>query len=157
MATDLPNPPDVSTSTSQDLRCPRCDAHVRAGADWCTLCYQDLRPAPEVPEPAEPVAAYPVDEVEAAGPADADVPDDTAAPAPSGRHARPAAERPPGLPDAQIARMLERLAAEESDVPLGALSGRVTSPGVKAGLIIGGSIVATVLVYVVMTLVGTLL
>ena len=30
----------------KDARCPRCGAHVRADAPWCTLCYADLRPAP---------------------------------------------------------------------------------------------------------------
>jgi len=29
-----------------DTRCPRCGAHVRTDAPWCTLCYADLRPAP---------------------------------------------------------------------------------------------------------------
>lgn len=137
----------MSTSTSQDLSCPRCDAHVRAGADWCTLCYHDLRPAPEVPAPA-----------------DADAPAASVIAAEPGRHARPApdaaepaADGTPALPDAEIALMLEQLAADESQLPLRRLSGQVASPGVKAGFIIGGSILATVLVFVVMTLVGTLL
>ena len=41
-------------------RCPACGAAVRASADWCTLCYADLRPAPPPPEPVAapvPVAA----------------------------------------------------------------------------------------------------
>jgi hypothetical protein len=33
-----------------DIRCPHCGALLRAGAQWCTLCYADLRPKPE-PEP----------------------------------------------------------------------------------------------------------
>jgi len=33
-----------------DARCPHCSALLRAGAEWCTLCYADLRPKPE-PEP----------------------------------------------------------------------------------------------------------
>ena len=32
-------------------RCPKCAAAVRKDADWCTLCYADLRPAPEPPPP----------------------------------------------------------------------------------------------------------
>ena len=41
--------------------CPSCGATVRPDSPWCTLCYADLRPAPEPvavvePEP-EPVAA----------------------------------------------------------------------------------------------------
>jgi hypothetical protein len=38
--------------TSNDLRCPQCSAHISSTADWCTLCYADLRPAPEPPPPA---------------------------------------------------------------------------------------------------------
>ncbi len=45
----------MSTSTSDDLRCPHCAAHVTAAAEWCTLCYADLRtpigkPATDEPE-----------------------------------------------------------------------------------------------------------
>jgi RNA polymerase subunit RPABC4/transcription elongation factor Spt4 len=29
-----------------DVRCPQCAALVRAGSQWCTLCFADLRPAP---------------------------------------------------------------------------------------------------------------
>jgi len=36
-------------------RCPACAAALRPGAPWCTLCYADLRPAPETP--AEPAPA----------------------------------------------------------------------------------------------------
>jgi hypothetical protein len=35
-------------------RCPGCQALVRAGVSWCTLCYADLRPAP--PRSAAPEA-----------------------------------------------------------------------------------------------------
>lgn len=33
------------------LRCPGCSAAVRPDAQWCSLCYRDLRPAP-APAPA---------------------------------------------------------------------------------------------------------
>lgn len=36
------------------VRCQHCGAAVPSRADWCTLCYADLRP---VPEPAVPLAA----------------------------------------------------------------------------------------------------
>jgi hypothetical protein len=51
----------VSPDQTHDaLRCPRCAAHVPIGAQWCSLCYADLRPAPEpVAEPVVPVAAEP--------------------------------------------------------------------------------------------------
>lgn len=34
----------MSPTTSHDLRCPQCSAHTSPGADWCTLCFADLRP-----------------------------------------------------------------------------------------------------------------
>ena len=39
----------VVTDQAHD-RCPHCGALLHAGAQWCTLCYADLRPEPE-PEP----------------------------------------------------------------------------------------------------------
>jgi hypothetical protein len=41
-----------------DVRCPHCGAMLRAGAEWCTLCYADLRPKPE-PEPVAVIAHEP--------------------------------------------------------------------------------------------------
>lgn len=38
-------------------RCPSCGASVRAGVDWCSLCYADLRPAPPPPPPPPPPPA----------------------------------------------------------------------------------------------------
>ncbi len=40
----------------QNDRCPKCAATVRKDADWCTLCYADLRPAPTPPPRTAPVA-----------------------------------------------------------------------------------------------------
>lgn len=53
--------------TSNDLRCPQCSAHVSSGADWCTLCFADLRvpPVPPVLEAEPEVEPAPV--VEPAG------------------------------------------------------------------------------------------
>ena len=50
----------MSPTTSHDLRCPQCSAQTSPGADWCTLCFADLRPkemreAPAVPPAAEAV------------------------------------------------------------------------------------------------------
>jgi DNA-directed RNA polymerase subunit RPC12/RpoP len=47
-----------------DVRCPHCGALLRAGSPWCTLCFTDLRPAPEpvaVREPSYAGAPAPVD------------------------------------------------------------------------------------------------
>jgi RNA polymerase subunit RPABC4/transcription elongation factor Spt4 len=50
-------------SEQADIRCPHCGALLRAGAEWCTLCYADLRPKPE------PVAVgAPVDQLTAPHP-----------------------------------------------------------------------------------------
>jgi hypothetical protein len=43
--------------TSNDLRCPQCSAHISSKADWCTLCYADLRVSPEPPTPPAVEAA----------------------------------------------------------------------------------------------------
>jgi len=53
--------------------------------------------------------------------------------------------------------MLAQLAAEQSGADLGRLSSHVRSPGAKAVLIIGGSVLATVVVWLLMTLFGALL
>lgn len=51
-------------------RCPRCAAALPARAQWCTLCFADLRPpAAATPEPpaAAPAPAPPVDDAAAGG------------------------------------------------------------------------------------------
>ena len=45
--------PDLVTLTA----CPACGAALRPGAPWCTLCYADLRTAPE-PDHAPTIGAY---------------------------------------------------------------------------------------------------
>src|SRR5438067_4190522 len=37
--------------------CPSCGAALRPDAQWCSLCYHDLRPAPPV-APVTPPPAY---------------------------------------------------------------------------------------------------
>ncbi len=47
--------------------CPTCGSALRPGQPWCTLCYADLRPAPEpAPEPAREAAPEPSPEPERA-------------------------------------------------------------------------------------------
>jgi hypothetical protein len=73
-------------SDETGLRCPRCGAFARAESQWCTLCYADLRPAPEPVAVAVPVGA--------AGSATADI-DPLTAPLDvvvRGRHAAPLAD-----------------------------------------------------------------
>jgi Zn finger protein HypA/HybF involved in hydrogenase expression len=54
---------DIVVTDDTDGRCPRCGAHVRSDAPWCTLCYADLRPAPASAPAA--VASVPVSSVPA--------------------------------------------------------------------------------------------
>jgi RNA polymerase subunit RPABC4/transcription elongation factor Spt4 len=49
---------DIVVTDQADARCPHCGALLRAGAEWCTLCYADLRPKPE-PEPVAVSAREP--------------------------------------------------------------------------------------------------
>jgi hypothetical protein len=147
----------VSTSTSQDLRCPRCLAFVRAGSDWCTLCYTDLRPAPPTPEPAgsapEPAGSAP----EPAGSAPEPVADVGDHPVrPRGKHARRA--RSDSDPELETAAetMLAQLAAAESADPLGRLAGQVDSPGKKFALMVGGAVALTAVLFLLMVVLGAL-
>lgn len=141
----------MSTNTSRDLRCPRCDAHVGPGSQWCALCYCDLRPG----EPAT-IAGPPA----IAGPP-------VAAPS-RGKHARPATSATAAIPestptagavvpDEQVDRMLAALVAAESGVPLGRFAGQLDSPGRRTTVMIGGGLLATGLVFLLMALVGVLL
>jgi hypothetical protein len=169
----------VGLSTSRDLRCPRCDAHVRGDADWCTLCYADLRPAPEPaaePAPAaqpEPAAVEPVE-------AEPDAPELTglaaeltglaaeltglapgpAASVPGGKHARRApgeqARGVEGLEGVDVDAMLAQLAAE-SDSGLGPLAGRLQTKESKAVVIGGGIVVVALVLFVLMAVLGALL
>lgn len=148
----------MSTSLSQDLRCPRCSAHVRAGSQWCTLCYADLRPAAPEPQP-EPV---PTSEP-AVAPVQRPVVDDEApakpeqAPVRRGKHARPAAE-PKALDiEGTAAAMLAELAASESGNPVGQWSALLDSPGKKVALMVGGAVAAMVLMFLLMSAAGALL
>jgi hypothetical protein len=140
----------VSTSTSQDLRCPRCLAFVRAGSDWCTLCYTDLRPAPPTPEPAGSAP----EPAESAPEPVADVGDHPVRP--RGKHARRA--RSDSDPELETAAetMLAQLAAAESADPLGRLAGQVDSPGKKFALMVGGAVALTAVLFLLMVVLGAL-
>jgi hypothetical protein len=155
----------VSTTTPDaDLRCPQCAAHVRAGSDWCTLCYADLRPAPAPESPAalEPVtAAAPEPELEAEPvPVAADAPaeEDAAPVAPRrGKHAKHAARPSTAETEALAAQLLAQLAVEESGSPLGRYSSLMDTTGKKVALMVGGAVVVTLLVFAFMALVGAFL
>lgn len=157
----------MSISTSPELRCPRCDALVRAGSDWCTLCYSDLRepaPAAAVAVPAAPDARP------AVGPADPPALLQRSAAAqqagerpsrPRGKHARTApigtAQAAALDPELRAEALVARLKAAESGNPFGRWSALLDSPGKKVAVMAGGAVLATSLLFLVMVALGTLL
>jgi hypothetical protein len=159
----------VSTTLPADLSCPRCGAHVRAGSDWCTLCYTDLRPADQRPpvEPAVDVDATAPPTAVAATPAAAAAPTSGTTPEQQargsrGKHAKPApAEEEAGAAtpeEAEVlaAQMLAELAVHESGDPLGRFGTLIDTPGKKVALMVGGGITFMMLLFTVMTIFGVL-
>jgi hypothetical protein len=171
----------TSTASAPSVRCPACSAYVRAGSEWCTLCYADLRPPPD-PAPESPIEPPP----DAAPIAAADVPADAgsvedveeveppvaglaapAAPEPRGKHAKhakPAAEAPAfGEPTqvvdgTQIEAIAEQMLAQlagQRDNPLGKLSGIVDTKAKQVALMVGGGIAAGCLLFLLMALLGS--
>jgi hypothetical protein len=161
----------VSTSTAPSVRCPACTAYVRAGSEWCTLCYADLRPKPD-PTPADSHEVAPEAvadtsaEVENVGTPVADVPE-LAAPKPRGKHAKQAtgaaearvfAQPTQAVADAEIDAIADRMLAElatQRENPLGPLSGWVDTKGKQAAVMVGGAIAAMCVIFVLMALAGT--
>ena len=163
----------MSTSTAPSVRCPACTAYVRAGSEWCTLCYADLRPKPD-PTPA--VSHEPAPEAVADAPAEvenvethaADVPE-LDAPRVRGKHAKraaDAAEEPvfgqptKAVADAEIDAIADRMLAElatQRENPLGSLSGWVDTKGKQAAVMVGGAVAAMCVIFVLMALAGTFL
>jgi hypothetical protein len=155
----------------EEPRCPRCAALVRPEAPWCTLCYADLRPAPE-PEP-EPEHAPELSVPEAVlAPTVLAAPESVlaeepalAAAGPRGRHSkvtvgevRPVTEgeTTPAEVDALAAQMLAVLAAE-SKPALGRFSGEMDSTGVKVGVMVGGVLLVTAILFAAISVVGLFL
>jgi hypothetical protein len=151
----------VSISTSLPVRCPHCAAQVVAGSDWCTLCYADLRPAPEPePEPGQVVeqSAEPAEAAAVAGKAD---PPAAAAPTGGrGKHARvvPASEAEAPAPldptEAEILadQLIAELAITEGGNPLGSLTEALDSTAKRVGVMIGGT--ATIIAVLVLLMWG---
>jgi hypothetical protein len=155
--------------TSSDLRCPQCSAHIRPDADWCTLCYADLRVPPVPPEPRESPAIETVPDGEPAGELTAD-------PKPAaeldedgrGKHARsatayddavareavsPRDEAASAELEARADQMLAILAAESSR-PLGPWADHLESSTSRVVVGLIGLVVLAVAGLIVMTVVG---
>lgn len=137
----------MSTPVSTDLRCPHCAAHLPAGAEWCSLCHADLRPGAQ--PPADPSPPSPPTSPAAE-------PDAEAAPGRStGKHARRAVSKEDVERTADA--LLAELAAAEAVNPLGRFSGLVDTPAKKVGLMVGGTVVAMLALFVLMAVLGALL
>lgn len=162
-----------TTTPAADVRCPQCAALIRAGSDWCTLCYADLRPAPLVsaaaagahsPAHASEVASTPTEAAPTSPAPDAVLPTSAAGhdaaerpssgPASRGKHAKAASTPSAEETEALAAQLLAQLAVAESGSPLGRLSGLTDSSGKKAVLMIGGAFGVVVVLLVFMALLG---
>ena len=161
---------DVSTSTAQSLRCPRCSAMLRAGTEWCSLCYADLRPREESTSSPAILDVGPAHEPTPSAPAMPDVvaPAPTAAavqpPGTGGKHAKHARKPEFGAvttPSDEVeqlaAQLMAELAATEGGSPLGAASGLVDSTGKRVALIVGAGLGILLLLIVVMAVAGAFL
>ncbi len=150
-------------------RCPQCGAAVIGRATWCTLCYAELRPGrvavpAAVVEPAGPVAASASAPLAPrrgrhAAPAEVDPAPAEVDPAQeAGRHAGRDLTAPSGLTDAQVDRMMAELAAQEAadPLPLAGLLRRLANPGARVAVMVGGSLVLTLVIFGLLALVGVL-
>jgi hypothetical protein len=151
--------------TSNDLRCPQCSAHVSPGADWCTLCYTDLREPPDPPvveaTPETELTVEPALVPERAGEQVGERAGEQPA-VTQGKHTRSTTAYGDAAPldaaeltalEARADEMLAMLAAE-SGHPMGPLADRLesTSARVVAGLI--GLVVLSTAGLLVMTVLG---
>ncbi len=139
--------------TALGQRCPTCNAHVTAEAQWCTLCYADLRPRVEpVAEPATAPAAS----AGLAGQLDHPftIDDNPLTFGTPSRAADGDLEAAQLDAAAQADLMLAQLAAT-SDEPLKGLGRNFESNAAKVALIAGGSIVVLIVLFALMFLVGS--
>jgi hypothetical protein len=161
-------PRDLGVTPVPPSACPRCGAVARRGAQWCTLCYTDLRaPVRAVPEPE--LVSVPETRAAEAGRPDSAVSVAQAAGAGRGKHAR----RDPtetnvatvsgrgargSVADDELGTeaMLALLAAE-SRKPLSGIAGRLDSTASRVGLMAGGMVVIAALLFLVMAVLGSLL
>ena len=151
----------MSTSLSQTVRCPQCSAQVRTGTDWCTLCFANLRPAPAVS--AAPVTPQPEPVAESAtGCADEPARESVfgelaAAPLRRGKHSRSQTSDTAAIAvnvDALAEQMLAELAASYSGNVLGPAAFLVNTRAKRAGVTIGGALLASMLILLVATVLG---
>jgi hypothetical protein len=142
---------------------------LRAGTEWCSLCYADLRPREETVAPPvthDPTPRQPLDHARQPQPALV-APASAAAVAPpssGGKHAKHAKKPEFGAvtaPTVEVERLADQLLAElaatESGNPLGAVSGLVDTTGKRVALMVGGGLGVLLLLFVLMAVAGALL
>ena len=125
--------PATALEPDQGAVCPSCGAAVLNGVSWCTLCFASL--VPPVPVPAPVPAPSPA----AARPADA-----------------PTSDLEPVDVEVIAARLLAELAATP-DPNAGWTTHLPRSSGAKAAVIIGGAVVGSLVLVVLMALLGLFL
>lgn len=143
---------------------------LRAGTEWCSLCYADLRPREEPalrsPADLDVATVEPIDQAEVAEPDSVAVAASVGVrPTPSGgKHARRPTSTALGAvtaPTDEVERLavqlLAELAATEGGSPLGVASGLVDSPGKRVALVVGAGLAILLLLIVVMAVAGAFL
>lgn len=126
--------PATALEPDQGAVCPSCGAAVLTGVSWCTLCYASLvspQPVPASVSALSPAAS--------ARPADA-----------------PTSDLEPVDVEVIAARLLAELAATP-DPNAGWTTHLPRSSGAKAAVIIGGAVVGSLVLVVLMALLGLFL
>lgn len=154
-----------------DDRCPRCGALARPDAQWCTLCYADLRPPVPVAEPT-PAASYAVPEITTAAVLDPlTAPLALLDPAPEQPPSEQPSEQPPpetesvSWPCSRCGSRVPLDAANclrcgapflEGDAVPGRLTELTSSPGTKVLIMIGGAVVVGLVFFAILFLIASL-
>ncbi|MFZ5869356.1 MAG: hypothetical protein ACOYXW_02310, partial [Actinomycetota bacterium] len=115
-----------------DVRCPSCGARSTPGADWCTLCFADLRPEPAVEQDRPEF----LDRRE------------------EGEERSSEAPSPPPVVDAMLAELAAR---ERPTSRLAGLMGAMSSTGARVAVMLVGTLVVTAAGFGLMAALGSLL
>ena len=154
----------VPAETNCVSRCPRCSAVVPEQAQWCSLCYAELRPSESATVvAAEPVSAAVGQEMPVAPVATTEVGAAEVAPPTSGRHARGRLPAPPANRDDPLGHLDFELSDEQlfeilrgdQTQSTSRWSGRFTDPRWKWGVAIGGALSLILVLVIVAEVVGT--
>ena len=134
---------------STTLSCAQCEAPLRAGQNWCSLCFANVEPA------FDPLTA-PLDEVvgrgEAPEPPDAPV-ETLPAPAVIARTGPEVEASPVEVSDIDV--MLSMLAAEhrQSD-PTAGIAERLEDRSTRVAVMVGGTVLIGAVIFLALTILG---